>query len=84
MAKLNISKRCTPCILCVSLHFADWIPVLIHSVLFLRIKETEEQIEARINKWDKFLDDQEEAEEKAKKEGEVKKNPEGEASTAET
>ncbi|XP_011504686.1 PREDICTED: HIV Tat-specific factor 1 homolog [Ceratosolen solmsi marchali] len=32
-----------------------------------KIRETEEQIEARINKWDKFLDDQEEAEEKIKK-----------------
>lgn len=40
----------------------------------LRIHETEEQIEARINKWDKFLEEQDDAEEKAKKGAETEKN----------
>ncbi|XP_031784805.1 HIV Tat-specific factor 1 homolog [Nasonia vitripennis] len=39
-----------------------------------KILETEEQIEARINKWDKFLEEQDDAEEKAKKDAEAKKS----------
>ncbi|KAJ8674530.1 hypothetical protein QAD02_005792 [Eretmocerus hayati] len=42
-----------------------------------KIKETEEEIEARINKWDKFLEEQEEAEEKSKQaDKETKSQPE--------
>lgn len=41
-------------------------------IFFFRIKETDEQIEARLNKWDKDLEEEEESKEKARKDAEEK------------